>query len=32
MADFKKINPTDISESIFDLNGKDWALVTSGNA
>ena len=32
MADFKKINPTDISESIFDLIGKDWALVTSGNA
>ena len=28
MSDFKKINPSDINESIFDLIGKDWALVT----
>lgn len=32
MSDFKKINPSDINESIFDLIGKDWALVTSGNS
>ncbi len=30
MSDFKKINPSEINESIFDLIGKDWALVTSG--
>ena len=32
MSDFKKINASDINESVFDLIGKDWALVTSGNS
>lgn len=32
MSDFKKINPSAINESVFDLIGKDWALVTSGNS
>ena len=32
MSEFKKINASDINESVFDLIGKDWALVTSGSA
>lgn len=32
MSSFKEILPSQISENIFDLIGKDWALVTSGNS
>lgn len=31
MAIFKKITPSEITNNPFDLIGKDWALVTSGN-
>ncbi len=32
MADFKEISASEVTQNIFDLIGKDWALVTSGNA
>ncbi len=32
MAQFKEINPSDISENAFRLIGKDWMLVTAGNS
>lgn len=32
MAIFKEITPSEITNNPFDLIGKDWALVTSGNA
>lgn len=32
MAKFKEISASEITQNIFDLIGKDWALVTSGNA
>lgn len=32
MAKFKEISAFEITQNIFDLIGKDWALVTSGNA
>lgn len=32
MAQFKEINPTDISENAFELIGRDWMLVTSGDS
>lgn len=31
MAIFKEITPSEIANNPFDLIGKDWALVTSGN-
>ena len=31
MAIFKEITPSEITNNPFDLIGKDWALVTSGN-
>lgn len=32
MPTFKQINPSEITSNLFDLIGKDWALVTSGNS
>ncbi|MEE0913610.1 MAG: flavin reductase [Ruminococcus sp.] len=32
MATFKEITPSEITNNPFDLIGKDWALVTSGNS
>lgn len=32
MAQFKEINPSDITENAFKLIGKDWMLVTAGNS
>ena len=32
MATFKEIAPSEITNNPFDLIGKDWALVTSGNS
>lgn len=32
MANFKEISASEITQNIFDLIGKDWSLVTSGNA
>lgn len=32
MATFKNITPSEITNNPFDLIGKDWALVTCGNA
>lgn len=31
MAQFKEIDPADITENAFKLIGKDWMLVTAGN-
>lgn len=31
MSDFKKINPSEITDNPFDLIGKDWALVAAKN-
>lgn len=32
MAQFREINPLDITENAFRLIGKDWMLVTAGNS
>ena len=31
MSDFKKINPSELTDNAFDLIGKDWALVAAKN-